>query len=76
MNWHVISASIHPFKLTWMMCVAVAINPADPSNAMHIRPIFEQVYQKLDHHRTTITSAEASSFSLLKHDIKSVLMRV
>ncbi|KAL9271411.1 Varicose-related protein, partial [Drosera capensis] len=44
-----------PRKLTWMTDVAVAINPVDPLIAMHVRPIFEQVYQILNHHRSLPT---------------------
>ncbi|KAF5949623.1 hypothetical protein HYC85_011616 [Camellia sinensis] len=39
-------------KLGWMTEVAVVINPADPMIAVHVRPIFEQVYQILSHHRS------------------------
>ncbi|XP_015900750.3 enhancer of mRNA-decapping protein 4 [Ziziphus jujuba] len=65
-----------PKKLAWMTDVAVAINPTDPMIALHIRPIFEQVYQILSHHRNipTISPSEASSIRLLTHVINSVLM--
>lgn len=63
-------------KLTWMTEVAVAINPADPMIAMHVRPIFEQVYQILGHQRNlpTTSAGEVSSIRLLMHVINSVLM--
>ncbi|KAF9588399.1 hypothetical protein IFM89_009414 [Coptis chinensis] len=64
-------------KVKWMTEVAVAINPADPMIAMHIRPIFDQVYQILGHHRslpTTAASGQASNIRLLMHVINSVLM--
>ncbi|KAH7572684.1 hypothetical protein JRO89_XS04G0290100 [Xanthoceras sorbifolium] len=63
-------------KLAWMTDVAVAINPADPMIAMHVRPIFEQVYQILGHQRNlpTTSASEANSIRLLMHVINSVLM--
>ncbi|KAL5577748.1 hypothetical protein UlMin_019447 [Ulmus minor] len=63
-------------KLGWMTDVAAAINPADPMITMHIRPIFEQVYQILHHQRSspTITGAELTSIRLLMHVINSMLM--
>lgn len=63
-------------KLSWMTDVAMAINPADPMIAVHVRPIFDQVYQTLGHHRNLpmISASEASSIRLLMHVINSVLM--
>ncbi|CAL5402592.1 unnamed protein product [Camellia sinensis] len=63
-------------KLVWMTDVAVAINPADPMIAMHVRPIFEQVYQILNHHRSlpTTSGTEISSIRLVMHVINSMLM--
>lgn len=63
-------------KLGWMTDVAAAINPGDQMIAMHVRPIFEQVYQILHHLRSspTITGPEHSSIRLLMHVINSVLM--
>ncbi|KAK4759696.1 hypothetical protein SAY87_022827 [Trapa incisa] len=63
-------------KLSWMTDVAMAVNPADPMIAVHIRPILDQVYQVLGHHRNlpTISSSEANSIRLLMHVINSVLM--
>uniref|UniRef100_A0A2P2J640 Uncharacterized protein n=1 Tax=Rhizophora mucronata TaxID=61149 RepID=A0A2P2J640_RHIMU len=54
-------------KLSWMTEVASAINPADPMIVMHVRPIFEQVYQIVNHQRSlpSISSAEASSIRIL-----------
>lgn len=65
-----------PRKLSWMTDVAAVINPADPMIAMHVRPIFEQVYQILNHQRSlpTMTGAELSSIRLLLHVINSMLM--
>ncbi|KAJ7963498.1 enhancer of mRNA-decapping protein 4-like [Quillaja saponaria] len=65
-----------PRKLTWMTDVAAAINPADPMISMHVRPIFDQVYQILNHQRTmpTITGAELSTIRLLMHVINSMIM--
>ncbi|XP_016545071.1 enhancer of mRNA-decapping protein 4 isoform X2 [Capsicum annuum] len=63
-------------KLSWMRDVLSAINPTDPMIAVHVRPIFEQVYQILNHHRSlpTTTPAEISSIRLLMHVINSMLM--
>ncbi|KAK3218717.1 hypothetical protein Dsin_012687 [Dipteronia sinensis] len=63
-------------KLGWMTDVAVAINPADPMIAVHVRPIFEQVYQILGHQRNlpTTSASEANNIRLLMHVINSVLM--
>lgn len=63
-------------KLTWMRDVAVAINPADPMIAMHVRPIFEQVYQIVNHHRSLPTSsgADLSNIRLVLHVLNSMLM--
>lgn len=65
-----------PRKLGWMIDVAVAINPADPMIAVHVRPIFEQVYQIVNHHRTlpTLSGGEITSIRLVMHIINSVLM--
>lgn len=65
-----------PKKLAWMTDVATLINPADPSIAVHVRPILEQVSQTLGHHRSlsTTSSSEASAIRLLMHVINSVLL--
>ncbi|KAI4321737.1 hypothetical protein MLD38_035085 [Melastoma candidum] len=65
-----------PRKLAWMTDVAGAINTSDPVIAMHVRPIFEQVYQILNHQRNlpTNSSSEISSIRLLMHVINSMLM--
>ncbi|XLS43473.1 hypothetical protein HN51_000338 [Arachis hypogaea] len=63
-------------KIAWMTDVAAAINPSDPMIAMHVRPIFEQVYQILNHQRSlpTMTGPDLSSIRLLLHVIHSMLM--
>ncbi|KAG9159852.1 hypothetical protein Leryth_007863, partial [Lithospermum erythrorhizon] len=65
-----------PRKLGWMRDVLSAVNPTDPMIVVHIRPIFEQVYQILNHHRSlpTTTPAEISNIRLLMHVINSMLM--
>ncbi|XP_073128561.1 enhancer of mRNA-decapping protein 4-like [Henckelia pumila] len=65
-----------PRKLTWMREVLTAINPADPVIMVHVRPIFQQVYQILDHHRSipTTTGSELSNIRLIMHVIHSMLM--
>ncbi|XP_064982072.1 enhancer of mRNA-decapping protein 4-like isoform X1 [Musa acuminata AAA Group] len=62
-------------KVGWMTDVAVAINPADPMIALHVRPIFEQVYNMLGHQMAfpTTSASEAASVRLLMHVINSVL---
>ncbi|PON57678.1 WD repeat containing protein [Parasponia andersonii] len=65
-----------PRKLAWMTEAAVAINPTDPLIAMHVRRIFEQVYQILGQQRnlSTASASDANSIRLLMHVINSVLM--
>lgn len=65
-----------PRKLDWMTDVAAAVNPKDPVIAMHAPSIFEQVYQLLDHQRTspTMTGNELSIIRLLLHVINSMIM--
>ncbi|OIV91879.1 hypothetical protein TanjilG_17871 [Lupinus angustifolius] len=65
-----------PRKLAWMTDVAAALNPVDPRISAHVRPILDQVYQTLSHHRTlsTTSPAEASTTRLLMHVINSVLV--
>ncbi|KAG1363793.1 enhancer of mRNA-decapping protein 4 [Cocos nucifera] len=63
-------------KVGWMTDVAVAINPTDPMITVHVRPIFEQVYNILAHQRSlpTTTASEAINVRLIMHVINSVLM--
>ncbi|XP_040362841.1 enhancer of mRNA-decapping protein 4 isoform X2 [Rosa chinensis] len=65
-----------PRKVAWMTDVAAAINPSNQMIAMHVRPIFEQVYQILHHQHSlpTISSAEHASLRLLMHVINSMMM--
>ncbi|KAL6567675.1 hypothetical protein OROGR_001343 [Orobanche gracilis] len=65
-----------PRKLTWMMEILSVINPTDPVILVHVRPIFEQLYQILNHHRSipTTTGAELSNIRLIMHVINSMLM--
>ncbi|KAJ1400379.1 WD40/YVTN repeat-like-containing domain superfamily [Sesbania bispinosa] len=65
-----------PKKLAWMKDVAAAINPVDPRIAMHVRPILDQMYRTLGHHRdlSTTSPSEASAIRLLMHVINSVLL--
>ncbi|XP_074562660.1 enhancer of mRNA-decapping protein 4-like [Curcuma longa] len=62
-------------KVGWMTDVAVVINPADQMIALHVRPIFEQVYSLLGHQRAlpTTTAPESANIRLLMHVINSVL---
>ncbi|XP_057739887.1 enhancer of mRNA-decapping protein 4-like [Arachis stenosperma] len=62
-------------KIAWMTDLQLAINPSDPMIAMHVRPIFEQVYQILIHQRSlpTMTGPDLSSIRLLLHVINSML---
>ncbi|XP_073312105.1 enhancer of mRNA-decapping protein 4-like [Primulina huaijiensis] len=65
-----------PRKLNWMREVLTAINPTDPVIMVHVRPIFEQVYQIMNHHRSipTTTGSELSNVRLIMHVIHSMLM--
>ncbi|PIN09335.1 WD40 repeat nuclear protein [Handroanthus impetiginosus] len=65
-----------PRKLMWMREVLSAINPTDPMIVVHVRPIFEQVYQILNHHRNlpTTSGPELSNIRLIMHVINSMLM--
>lgn len=65
-----------PRKLQWMTDVAAAINPEDTRIAAHVRPILDQVYRTLGHHRSLPSNSpsEASTIRLLMHVINSVLM--
>ncbi|WJX31416.1 hypothetical protein P8452_19844 [Trifolium repens] len=62
-------------KILWMTDVSTAINPSDPMITMHVRPIFEQVYQILNHQRNlpSISGSDLSSIRLLLHVINSML---
>ncbi|KAG2305725.1 hypothetical protein Bca4012_085295 [Brassica carinata] len=60
-------------KLAWMTDVVAAINPSDPMVAVHGRPIFEQVYQILHHHRNA-PGSDVSATRLIMHVINSMLM--
>ena len=53
-------------KIAWMIDVVAAINPLDPIITMHVRPIFEQVYQILNHQSSlpTMTGVDLSSVRL------------
>ncbi|VFQ82481.1 unnamed protein product [Cuscuta campestris] len=61
-------------KLTWMTHVLSAINPSDPMIAMHVRPIFEQVFGIVNHHYglPTTTVSEQTNIRLIQMVIKSV----
>ncbi|KAG7631074.1 WD40 repeat [Arabidopsis suecica] len=60
-------------KLGWMTDVVTAINPSDQMIAVHARPIFEQVYQILHHHRNA-PGSDVSAVRLIMHVINSLLM--
>ncbi|KAK9156395.1 hypothetical protein Sjap_003875 [Stephania japonica] len=63
-------------KLQWLTDVSVVINSVDPMIVMHVRPIFEQVYQILSHHRSlpTTNAADASTIRVVMHVINSMLI--
>ncbi|KAL6912214.1 hypothetical protein ACP4OV_001019 [Aristida adscensionis] len=63
-------------KVQWMTDVAMAINPTDPMIAVHVRPIFEQVYNQLVHQRSlpTTSAADGTSIRVIMHVINSVLL--
>jgi enhancer of mRNA-decapping protein 4 len=58
-----------------MTDVAAAINPTDPMIAMHVGPIFDQVYQIVVHQRSlpSTSASEASGIRVLLVVINSVL---
>ncbi|CAH8384874.1 unnamed protein product [Eruca vesicaria subsp. sativa] len=60
-------------KLAWMTDVVAAINPSDQMVAVHGRPIFEQVYQILHHHRNA-PGSDVTATRLIMHVINSMLM--
>jgi enhancer of mRNA-decapping protein 4 len=60
-------------KANWMTDVAVTINPSDPTIAVHVRPIFEQVYKIVSNHRAA-SAPDAANLKLFIHVINSVLM--
>uniref|UniRef100_J3LGL0 Enhancer of mRNA-decapping protein 4 WD40 repeat region domain-containing protein n=2 Tax=Oryza brachyantha TaxID=4533 RepID=J3LGL0_ORYBR len=65
-----------PRKIQWMTDVAMAINPTDPMIAMHVKPIFEQVYNTLVHLRSlpTTSPADSTNIRLFMHVVNSVLL--
>ncbi|KAK9065500.1 hypothetical protein SSX86_014901 [Deinandra increscens subsp. villosa] len=62
-------------KLGWMMDVVVAIKPSDAMIAMHVRPIFDQVYSILNHQVSVPTTSvsELSSIRVVMKLINSTL---
>ncbi|XP_047073133.1 enhancer of mRNA-decapping protein 4-like isoform X1 [Lolium rigidum] len=65
-----------PVKLQWMKAVGMAIQPTDQTIAVHVRPIFEQVYGVLAHQQSLpgISPLEANDIRLMMHVINSVLL--
>lgn len=63
-------------KLIWMRDVAMTINPNDAMIAHHVRPIFEQVYQILNHQLNlpTTPTSELTSMRVVMHIINSLLV--
>uniref|UniRef100_A0ACD5VBQ2 Uncharacterized protein n=1 Tax=Avena sativa TaxID=4498 RepID=A0ACD5VBQ2_AVESA len=63
-------------KLQWMRAVALAIQPTDQMIAVHVRPIFEQVYGVLAHQQSLPTTSprEVNDIRLMMHVINSVLL--
>jgi enhancer of mRNA-decapping protein 4 len=62
-------------KFVWMTDVANAIIPTDPSIAVYVRPIYNEIYDILNNPRNlpTITGAELESFRILMQVITSTL---
>lgn len=62
-------------KLEWMTNVVLGINPADPMIALHVHPIFEQVYQILSHSLglQTLPPSDLSKIHILMFMIHSKL---
>ncbi|XVE50930.1 hypothetical protein DITRI_Ditri01bG0202700 [Diplodiscus trichospermus] len=65
-----------PQKLTWMVDVATAINPGDQVIAVHVRPIFQEVYKRVHEisNSPLLTGAEHASIRALFYVINYVLM--
>ncbi|XVF33839.1 hypothetical protein REPUB_Repub18cG0006100 [Reevesia pubescens] len=63
-------------KLTWMVDVATAINPGDQMIAVHVRPIFQEVYKRVHEISSSPlhTGAEHASIRALLYVINYVLM--
>ncbi|XP_062222153.1 enhancer of mRNA-decapping protein 4-like [Phragmites australis] len=61
-------------KVQWMTDVAMAINPTDQMIAVHVRPIFEQVYNQLVLQRSlpTTNPSDGTSIRVIMHVINSV----
>ncbi|KAK3009635.1 hypothetical protein RJ639_015174 [Escallonia herrerae] len=62
-------------KLMWMQDVAAAIKADNPMIAVHVRPIFEQVYQIVNNHLSlpTTTTAEIASIRIIVRIIEATL---
>ncbi|XP_022716655.1 enhancer of mRNA-decapping protein 4-like isoform X2 [Durio zibethinus] len=65
-----------PRKLTWMVDVATAINPGDQMIAVHVRPIFQDVYKRVHDLSSSalLAGAEHASIRALFCVINYVLM--
>ncbi|XVF79510.1 hypothetical protein PTKIN_Ptkin14bG0228800 [Pterospermum kingtungense] len=65
-----------PRKLMWMVDVATAINPGDPMIAVHVRPIFQEVYKRVHEMSSSplLTGAEHASIRALFYVMNYVLM--
>ncbi|MBA0762482.1 hypothetical protein Gotri_012083 [Gossypium trilobum] len=65
-----------PRKLTWMVDVATAINPGDQMIAVHVRPIFQEVYKRVHEISSSplLTGADHASIRALIYVINYVLM--
>ena len=65
-----------PRKLTWMVDVGTAINPGDQMIAMHVRPIFQEVYKRVHEISSSplVTGDEHASIRALFYVINYVLM--
>ncbi|XWS27680.1 hypothetical protein CRYUN_Cryun25bG0002100 [Craigia yunnanensis] len=65
-------------KLTWMVDVATAINPGDQMIAVHVRPIFQEVYNRVHEisssHLVTTTGDEHANIRALFFVFNYVLM--
>jgi enhancer of mRNA-decapping protein 4 len=61
--------------IAWMTNIANAIIPIDPTIALHVWPIFNEVYDMVNHQRILpkITVPEGSSICLLIQVIASTL---
>ena len=61
-------------KLNWITHLAAAIEPMDPMIAMHVKPVFEQLYNTCCNHGKVGPDFPSIRIRVLQHVLRSVLM--